>query len=301
MYELDSNNNLSGASIFTFYSGIDVISRRIFIATTSPSLKSISCDIEVPADLSSIELKKIAIDYQLRDKIDKTTCNGLVDFEKGCVLFNDRQYAGAGWASTTWDADRTIIDGIGKPAEPGITALENDSNQLIKVEPDRICDQWLSCRSYIKDQSGQNVCFDIGLCDSVDKNGNCRNMAMSADTNQAFKPAPNNGSQPNNASQFYNTTGYAKAGVDGNTPGQGSLRSDLLPLSTMSQKGELAAVPNGSFEFYGDNNYPLGWTGFKAEWKADHFTTSSTTRSPPSPRASNTPLTAGPSCASAPS
>jgi hypothetical protein len=264
IYELNDRNSLvpiqPGGALTLANNTLDTVSRRIFIASGTPAAKDISCTIGVPGGFANpgphVEFKEAAIDYQLRNKVDKTTCNGLVDFEKGCVLFNDRYYIGAGYASTTYDADRTIDDKIGVTAESGSSPDENDSNQLLKVEPDRICDQWLSCRSYIKDANGQNVCFDIGLCDSMDENGNCRNLSVSPNANQTLA---------SNWSDFINTTGYAKAGTGG------SLESDLLPLSSMPQKGELAVAPNGSFEFYGDNLYPLGWNDGTGEWKTDHF------------------------------
>ncbi len=211
-----------------------------------------------------VELKKVIVDYQLSKELDKKTCNGIVDFEQGCVLFNERAQNGKVLAGLVWDADSTIDDGNGKPPSKGNLAQIDttaDANILLKVTPDRVCNKWLACRSYIKDEKGNNVCFDIGLCDSVDSNGYCSNYVITNKTNQIY-PAPFDQSKINNAA------GYAKAGYLASN----SLNSDYYPLGAMKQVGEVANVANGGFEYAGSNGYPIGWYSPDGSWEANKFT-----------------------------
>ena len=216
---------------------------------------SASCQISVNSSAGPVELKKVAIDYQLNGSLDKKSCNGKVDFTNGCVLFNERQQDGSALAELSWIADDTA-DG----ASPKSGTSTADSNIIIKVAPDRVCDKWLACKSYIKDAKGNNVCFDIGLCDAVDQNGACQSFLNSKQTEQT--PSSLSG-------KISNLSGYAKVGLAG-----GSLSSDYYPLAAMVQLGDVAELSNGGFEFYGSNLYPIGWTwGNQANkpWDANVF------------------------------
>ncbi len=210
--------------------------------------KQADCKVSSSLGTGSVELKQAVVDYQLSGKLDKKSCNGIVDFDKGCVLFNERKQAGNGLEALKWDAD--ITDPAGKGAPPEIGASGNqDSNALIKVSPDRTCNKWLACKTYIKDQKGDNVCFDLGLCDAVDDNGNCSSFLISKKVNQTVDGAGGLGVQG-----ISNLSGYAKVGIAG-----GSLKSDYYPLGAMEQNGDLVYLANGGFEFYGANLYPVGW------------------------------------------
>jgi hypothetical protein len=204
---------------------------------------------------SKVELKKAIIDYQLAKDLDKNSCNGVVDFENGCVLFNERFQDGNSKAALKWDADLTYYDETGKTSKAGAVAGDNDSNLLLKVSPDRICDQWLACRSFaaIKDEKGneKNTCYDIGLCDSVDENGDCDNFVLESKINQETDLLLTD------FSNFANASGYSKVGYD--NPSTTFDMKGLYPLGEMEQKGEIANISNGNFEFVGANRYPTGW------------------------------------------
>jgi len=205
-----------------------------------------------------VELKKAIVDYQLKQDLDKQSCNGIVDFEQGCVLFNERGQDGSNRVGLVWDADLTMKDGNGVTPETGAES-ERDANILLKVSPDRVCNKWLACRSYIKDERDNNVCFDIGLCDSVDDNGNCSSFVITNQVNQTY---------PNyiNVDQISNKSGYVKVGYDNN-----SLKADYYPLGAMKQIGEVSRVPNGSFEWAGSNGYPIGWVWEDGNWNKNVF------------------------------
>lgn len=256
-YELDANNNLAGPVNQVSVASIagSRASKR-FYARVSVSAQ-VTAQNSAPSNGSKVELKQAAVDYQLKQDLDDSSCNGVVNFEEGCVLFNERAQNGSSLANAAWDADLTVDDGNGVAPAAG-AAGENDANILLKVSPDRVCDKWLACRSYIKDEKGNNVCFDIGLCNGVDDNGSCNSFVITNQVNQTYNTLVQN---------IGNMSGYAKVGYDGS-----SLKADYYPLGAMEQAGEVAGVPNGGFEFTGSNKYPIGWTWTGGNWNENVFT-----------------------------
>ena len=216
---------------------------------------------------SKVELKEAVVSYQLQKNIDKTSCNGLVNFDDGCVLFNERTYAGSGWIGLSMNAD-TSKDG----ETPKIDSPAN-ANVLIKVTPDRVCNEWLACRSAVglgtinANGSEEQACFDIGACNRMDESGKC--VSFVAQDNDKAMEAKITGSTSSNVSELANRSGYSKAGLKGvDDPGM----QGYLPLGSMDQDGEVAAVPNGNFEIYGANKYPIGWLTYDdASWKDNLF------------------------------
>ncbi|MEA3398501.1 MAG: hypothetical protein U9R06_02025 [Patescibacteria group bacterium] len=261
MYILDAlSNEFNASEASEFKLNIDssgtVTSVLLYIGASG------DCSVNVIETSGKIELKKVLVDYQLKNKIDKISCNGKIDFEKGCVLFNERIYKEQDGflASLTWDADLTIDDGSGLGLSPQVGQVgAQDSNLIIKVSPDRVCDKWLACRSYVKDEDDNPVCYDIGLCDSVDENGNCNSYLITNEINQTYPDLI--------ASNLTaNMSGYVKVGIKTNI-----LENDYYPLGAMEQIGGIAEVPNGSFEFYGSNGYPIGWMPFGDTWDDNKF------------------------------
>jgi len=236
LYELGADNILTGPK--TFIQSPSGNGRIFYFDSTDKG----SCTVTATAGATGghVELKPVIIDYQLRQNIDRQSCNGRVD-NKNCVLFNERKQAGkAGLAVLNYDADATAD---GKPK----SGAGNDSNLIVKVTPDRVCDKWLACRSYVKDEKGNNTCYDVGLCDAVDDNGDCQSFIASEEKNQTVDSL--------GASKISNLSGYAKVGLAGG----GTLKTDYYPLGAMAQTGEMTEVSNGSFEYYGTNGYPIGW------------------------------------------
>jgi len=250
LFVIDQNNNLTGpVSLVKIDMKSYANSKNFYYRSNS----SASCTITAGKAAGTVELKPVVIDYQLSQNINSTGCNGAVDFDKGCVLFNQRNQNGSGLAKLTFDANTAN----GSPADSG---TEN-SNVILKVAPDRVCDKWLACRSYIKDEKGNNVCFDVGLCDAVDDKGDCSDFLTSSKVNQTIGVAGQLG-----ADDIGNLSGYAKVGI-----GVGSLTNDYYPLGAMAQMGEVANLSNGGFEFYGSNNYPVGWNPTGGAWDVGKF------------------------------
>ncbi|MFA6107033.1 MAG: hypothetical protein WC745_05195 [Patescibacteria group bacterium] len=219
------------------------------------------------ADNSMLELKEAVISYQLKKNVNKTSCNGLVNFDDGCVLFNERTYSGSGWTGLIMNADSSK-DGETPKINPPANA-----NALIKVTPDRVCNEWLACRSAvglgIKNANGaeEQACFDIGACRRMDESGKCVSFSIS-DDEKAMEAKGVKGAS-SNVSEFANRSGYSKAGLKGvDDPGM----RGYLPFGLMEQAGEVASVPNGNFEIYGANKYPYGWLPYNdSAWNENLF------------------------------
>lgn len=258
-YELDNNNRLTGpVNQITVSSGVGARTSKRFYAATSASIK-ITADNASANNNSKIELKQAITDYKLKQDLDETTCNGIIDFEQGCVLFNKRVQNGNNLEAMKWDADLTVNDGTGISPQAGADT-DKDANIILKVSPDRVCDKWLACRSYIKDENNNNVCFDIGTCDGVDNNGNCSSFVVAKKQNQTY-PLGDIG-------KISNLAGYSTAGINW---GVNKIEGDF-PAGEMEQDGQTANLTNGGFEFYGSNGYPIGWNyASAANWDANVF------------------------------
>jgi len=249
LYGITSDNTLIGPVSATSTDANYKNSKIFYYKADAPA----NCEVRAENTNGAVELKRVAIDYQLAQNLDTKTCNGAVNTGQGCVLFNERKQSGSGLAALTWDADTGNISG-------SVADADKDSNIIIKVAPDRVCDKWLACKSYIKDAKGNNVCFDVGLCDAVDANGNCQSFVPSPKENQTVGPG---------AAWISNLSGYSKVGIV-----NGSLRTDYYPFGAMEQKGEVADFANGGFEYYGSNLYPIGWNWGNpagASWSANIF------------------------------
>jgi hypothetical protein len=213
-----------------------------------------------PGQNSKVTLKKSVVSYQLSNTVNKTSCNGVADPTKGCIWFNERAVSATGYQvfnANAWTKYDPLITG-------------NNANSLIQVSPDRTCDQWLSCKSYVKDDNNNNVCFDIANCDRLDDSGNCANFTVvnpSTNNNRTYDSAT---VAQENPESIKNATGYTKIGWYPVNPiiDNKVLPNDLQSLGQMSQQGKNVIVPDGDFESYqatstdGGINFvgnPSGW------------------------------------------
>lgn len=195
-------------------------------------------ELVITAGNKDASLRKILIDYRKRQKIDKTSCAGVYNFSQGCIWFNERTFGSVGYkAVSTQDS----INGV---------------NSLIKVDPSRKCGEWLACTSYSKLETGENICLDIGLCNSLNNDGQCSNILSQKQVALKYDP-DNDPASTVDLNRLSDLSGYTKVGYS--TSSQSFLPTTLYPLSSMKQLGEISDVSNGNFEFYGSDGYPIGW------------------------------------------
>lgn len=169
-----------------------------------------------------IELKKTGVYYHLAKDVDKKSCNGLVDSENGCVLFNDVSESVLTFSSLDTKPN----------SQPAICTDKGcDSNVILKVTPDRDCGKWLECvsgREQVNYKTGKKevFCQQISECDSLNPiNGQCNNFPPVNQTVQEYNPG--------SVDLIKNATGYAKIGYkwDENSSVEG-----YYPYSAMEQK-----------------------------------------------------------------
>ncbi len=143
-----------------------------------------------------IELKELAIDYNIRGDVDGSSCNGLVNFDTGCILFNERSIAGAA------GLELNKFNALAGDGVPVISYSPYNANKLLKVRPDRTCASWLSCTSYALNSDGSKSCSSVAECNLLDDKNECLNFIVRPEAESIVFDAEKN----------RNATGYALAG-----------------------------------------------------------------------------------------
>lgn len=226
-----------------------------------------SCNVKVyaseSASLPDIKLVETGVYYALSNKVDRSSCNGLVDFNNGCVLFNDRGEINYGQSAATerlsgylkFDADATYQNQFNNPNQLSQSPVAGKNSSLIlKVKPDRVCSSWLYCTSYEKNNlqdsttsyTNQDSCLNLGLCTSLNEKGECDNFEILQADDQAVQYDAGD----------VNKTGYAQLGKSIS----GYNVTGYYPYNLMTQIGASTNVPNGNFESaYSGTFEPIGW------------------------------------------
>ena len=147
-------------------------------------------------DKTSVSIKEAIINYQLSSNIDAKTCNGVVNTDGGCVLFNNRTQSGRnGLQPLTFNAYNTADGSAPTPC----SGANCSANSVIKVTPDRVCSRWLSCKTYIEDPiTHEKVCYSMGECDQLNDKNECSNFLPLDNTVRDIKNSQNK-----------NATGYS--------------------------------------------------------------------------------------------
>ncbi len=112
---------------------------------------------------------------------DTASCYGVVNEDEGCMLFNDTSST----QGLIYDSDityATMDEFRGSPYQCTNALNEaeecsQDSNLILKVRRDRVCNEWLYCKtSYTfesEDGQSQRLCYDIGNCQQMGSTGQC--------------------------------------------------------------------------------------------------------------------------------
>jgi hypothetical protein len=168
------NNNTLGTSTPSL--AISTGANRHFLFA---SLGNTKATLAGGASGKTIIVKEAVVDYQLASNIDKTSCNGLVKFDNGCILFNERKVNGSeGLVSLTsgWDAYATLDGQAPSLCNSGAPDSCN-ANKLIKVRPNRVCAKWLDCLTYIQDPTtNEKTCYAVGECNRLNDKNECANF-----------------------------------------------------------------------------------------------------------------------------
>jgi len=184
----------------------------------------------------NIELKKTGIYYYLADDVDMRSCNGTVDRDSGCVLFNDTSEDFLTFGSIdTKNGNPPILCG-------GDTGVICDSNAVIRVTPDRTCGAWLECitgRQNINYTTGkeERLCQVFAQCDSINPiNGKCQNFPAVNQEPLEFRQG--------DVGLMKNFSGYSKVGFV--WPGEVTRTEGYYPYAAMEQR-KICVLPIAKF------------------------------------------------------
>ncbi len=152
-----------------------------------------------------------------------------------------------------------------------------DSNIILKVNRDRVCNKWLYCNAGVEVLNTgksppvkEDVCFNIGLCGGLDEGGQCSKILDSNNIGTLTY------ADPQSVNMIKNLTGFSKAGLDwgkrclnnglscvqdsdcGSTANAKCVEAKIpgyYPYSSMQEIGISMGIQNGSFT----NNTVLPW------------------------------------------
>jgi hypothetical protein len=187
-----------------------------------------------------VYLRQAIVSYQLSQNLDKTSANGVVKFDSGQILFNERAQSGSNKKALVYNANTTFDTSVdGNKPDPSSTP--KNANVILKVKADRSCAKWLSCLTYIPDPNDSNkkICLDVGLCDKMGDGGVCANFV------------DNIPKQNQQQGKIANLSGYSKVGYVDSAEGSLTL-NDYYNIASMTQVGDTVSIANGNFETSGD-------------------------------------------------
>ncbi|MDP3244154.1 MAG: hypothetical protein Q8M83_00665 [bacterium] len=141
-----------------------------------------------PTDKTDNNPRGQAYYYLDNDNLDKASCGGKVSRKEGCVLLNQTDITGQTWnAQMTYETSEKIRQGglvqpqkgkcspsdvaQGKclclPSDATQGKCYNNTNVILKVQRDRVCGEWLACRSWMTDPAGNSLCTYYGRCEEI--------------------------------------------------------------------------------------------------------------------------------------
>jgi hypothetical protein len=145
----------------------------------------------------SIEVKEVVMDYQLKQALDFSECNGQADFNSGCVVFNERAVSANGQISSL------NFNSSNYSNYSTCSGNNCDANSLIKVTADRTCGKWLSCYSWTTNPyTNERICLEMGECSAFNYDGSCFNFIKPEEGTREYTPGRDN-----------NATGYSVLGM----------------------------------------------------------------------------------------
>ncbi|MEI6627362.1 MAG: hypothetical protein WCL61_02095, partial [bacterium] len=263
------------------------VSGRLYARDT----KNCTLLVGASGSVTDVKLTESGVYYNLSDQMtdSRASCQGMVDYRKGCVLLNDRGAVNYADNPSTRDRSYLIYDAdyienknVGTSQAIAVNKANDDSsglksnvsaNAVIKVQPDRQCASWLYCNTFEKGNvndpnpvlGSSDQCLGLALCSALDGMGNCSLFVNNQNKISVYDKGLD-----------INKTGYSMLGKQiPNASGKSS--STVLgyyPYHLMSQVGEDANIANSDFEYIynADQPKPIGWKpGVDTAWTIDKF------------------------------
>lgn len=182
---LGSDNNISTTSV----SSINVTKDGTYFILKYPSSCRLSNNLVNGARAKTVSVREALVAYQLEGNMDTKTCGSRVNFDDGCVLFNNRANNGSQGAMLGLAYNVFTSPNLGGTAS---SCSENNcnANVVVKVTPNRVCSRWLACTTKIKNEkTGEDYCYSLGECDKLAENGDCDNFVATATNTHTFSYA----------------------------------------------------------------------------------------------------------------
>lgn len=130
-----------------------------------------------PADKDEVNVKGkpyyAILDDAFRNR--SAVCDGKASLKSGCVLFNQTESPNKLFdTQTTYQAS---IKANNQPVAP-VSGSNNDSNIILKVDRDRQCSEWLSCKASMTVQDpvtgkSKTLCYQYASCRKLGPSGAC--------------------------------------------------------------------------------------------------------------------------------
>ncbi len=113
-------------------------------------------------------------------------CNGQASLKDGCVLFDQTENPNKLYdASATYEAATSTNPKYGPvDLKSAKNSAENDSNVLLKVQHNRECSEWLSCKNMVSVQDGKEerkICYEYKSCRKLNGILECSDWSNSSD------------------------------------------------------------------------------------------------------------------------
>lgn len=156
----------SGEKVIVFNSGVNTRLTLTRVANVSGATNK-----------ADTQIREAIVSYELAQNLDVTSCNGNVNNDNGCVLFNGRtQNGSSGLTALIFNSAATLANQPAKSCSISTATCSPDSNQVIKVNPDRVCSRWIDCRTYGFDSAGNKICYALGECNQLNDKNECSNF-----------------------------------------------------------------------------------------------------------------------------
>lgn len=101
--------------------------------------------------MKTISVREALVAYQLEGNMDTKTCGSRVDFDDGCVLFNNRANNGSQGAISKLAYNVFTSPNLGGTAD-ACSGGNCNANVVVKVTPNQVCSRWLACTTKIKNE-----------------------------------------------------------------------------------------------------------------------------------------------------
>lgn len=211
--------------------------------------------------------------YFIKNSVDDSSCNGRIDVQAGCMLFNDTSQPAVYNALQSYPPLRAT-------GQAPVSTNNNNANVIIKVNRDRQCNKWYYCNNNITvtDKSGniQQLCSNLTTCSKLDPvTKKCLNPGVGVNAGSAFSNTQEfTFVSPQDDAKWKNLSGYAITGLQLNDASSTLISRGYSPLNLMTQEGSPITLVNGGFNDQTDQLSALAANDGEGWYNCSYYSTS---------------------------